>query len=121
MSQHLPSTEGDGHLRPAREGAKKEPESPKVTSSRKGTSCRRTKTIQKKPVGGEEQLLNVVKAAKLLGMKRATLRELACQGRIPGLVIMGSLFFRLSHIERLLNQRTEKTVGDHNARIRAQS
>jgi hypothetical protein len=72
------------------------------------------KTTQKKPVGGEEELLNVVKAAKLLGMKRSTLRELAYQGRIPGLLIMGSLFFRASHIESLVNKMTKKSVGGHN-------
>jgi len=74
------------------------------------------KTIQKKPAGGEEQLLNVVKAAKLLGMKRSALRELAYQGRIPGLVIMGSLFFRLSHIEYLVNKMTKEPIGGNNRR-----
>jgi hypothetical protein len=72
------------------------------------------KTIQKKPVGGEEELLNVVKAAKRLGMKRSDLRELAYQGRIPGLIIGGSLFFRLSHIEALVNKMRKKPVGVYN-------
>jgi hypothetical protein len=78
------------------------------------------KSIQKKPVGGEEQLLNVVKAAKLLGIKRSDLRELAYRGRIPGLIIGGSLFFRLSHIEAFVN-KMRKSPSEFTTALRLES
>jgi hypothetical protein len=114
MSQHLPSTEGDGRLRLVREATKKATESPKVTSSRKGASYCRTKTIQKKRLGGEEQLVNVVKAAKMLGVKRSVLRDLAYRGQIPGLIIGGAIFLRMSHIESSIGRMTKKAEGGHN-------
>jgi hypothetical protein len=121
LSHYTPSImEGNGYVRPERKVSSNAPESCKATSLRRGVAHRRIKAIQKKQ-GGEEELVNVVKAARLLRMNRSTLRELAYQGRIPGLVIMGSLFFRVSLIERLMNEKTKKKVGDHNRQIRSQS
>jgi|SRR5208283_5158038 len=121
MIRYIPSTGGNGHLRPTREGSKKATERARVINSTRCSRGYRRKTTKRKPVGGEEQLVSVVKAAKLIGVKSSALRDLAYRGQIPGLIIGGALFFWMSHIERLTERMTKKTAGNHDGPTRSQS
>ena len=50
-----------------------------------------------------EQLLDVVAAAEMLGIKRSTLYQWAHEGRVPSVKLLGhALRFRLTEIEKLI-------------------
>ena len=60
-----------------------------------------------------DPLLGVPEAARLLGVKPSTLYQWAYQKRIPKVKLCGrSLRFRLSDIERLINEGFEPALAD---------
>lgn len=62
-----------------------------------------------------DRLLDVHDAAVLLGVKPATLYQWAYQRRIPKVKLLGhALRFRLSDLQRLINQGRHPALRDRN-------